>query len=126
MAINIWGQVGNAAYALPLVQLTPDLPNLQSQVLAWNPAEGALGYAPLSVNATTGVVTFTGNLELTAGTGVLVNGLQVLGSRITGWGVPTGTATRSTFDTSSVTTAQLAERVKALIDDLTAHGLIGA
>ena len=34
-------------------------------------------------------------------------------------------ATRSTFDTSTVTTTQLAERLKALIDDLTAHGLIG-
>lgn len=37
----------------------------------------------------------------------------------TGWDAPTGTATRTTFDTTTVTTAQLAERVKALIDDLT-------
>jgi len=50
----------------------------------------------------------------------------VVGSRKTGWGAPTGTATRTAFATGSVTTAQLAERVKALIDDLTAHGLIGA
>lgn len=54
-----------------------------------------------------------------------LNGLQVLTTRRTGWSVATGTATRSTFATSTVTTAQLAERVKALIDDLTAHGLIG-
>lgn len=52
--------------------------------------------------------------------------VQVLTSRRTGWGAPTGTATRTTFATSTVTTAQLAERVKALIDDLTTHGLIGA
>lgn len=34
-------------------------------------------------------------------------------------------ATRTTFATSTVTLQQLAERMKALIDDLTAHGLIG-
>jgi len=50
---------------------------------------------------------------------------QVVGSRKTGWGVPTGVATRTTFDTAAVTLPQLAERVKALIDDLTSHGLIG-
>jgi len=43
----------------------------------------------------------------------------------TGYGAPTGTATRSTFLTSSVTLPVLAEHVKALIDDLTSYGLIG-
>lgn len=57
---------------------------------------------------------------------LLNNGVQVLGLRHSGWQAPTGTATRTTFATSTVTTAQLAERVKALIDDLTDHGLIGA
>lgn len=41
-----------------------------------------------------------------------------------GWGVPTGTANRTTFDTSSVTVAGLAQKVKGLIDDLTAIGLL--
>lgn len=53
---------------------------------------------------------------------------QVLSSRRTGWAVATGTATRTTFATGSVTLPQLAERVKALIDDLhgtAGHGLIG-
>ena len=57
-----------------------------------------------------------------------VNGVQVAGPRKTGWATATGNATRSTFDTSSVTLTQLAERVKALIDDLhgaAGHGLIG-
>ena len=53
------------------------------------------------------------------------NGVQLLGTRRPGWGPPTGTATRTTFATGTVTTTQLAERVKALIDDLTTHGLIG-
>ncbi len=51
--------------------------------------------------------------------------VQVVGARRTGWTAATGTATRTTYDTATVTTAQLAERVKALLDDLIAHGLIG-
>ncbi len=39
-------------------------------------------------------------------------------TRTTGWGLPTGTLTRTTFDTATVTTTQLAERVAALINDL--------
>ena len=53
------------------------------------------------------------------------SGTQVLGARATGWAAMTGTATRTAYDTATVTTAQLAERVKALIDDLRSHGLIG-
>jgi len=56
----------------------------------------------------------------------LVDGTQVVSNRATGWEAATGTATRTTFATNTVTTAQLAQRVKALIDDLTTHGLIGA
>lgn len=54
------------------------------------------------------------------------DGVRLLTSRRTGWTASTGTATRSAYDTASVTTAQLAERVKALLDDLISHGLIGA
>lgn len=57
-----------------------------------------------------------------------VNGTKVMGARKTGWTVPTGTATRTAFDTTTVTTEQLAERVKALIDDFhstAGHGAIG-
>ena len=55
-------------------------------------------------------------------------GTQVVIARRTGWATATGTATRTTFDAATVTTAQLAERVKALLDDLhstAGHGLIG-
>lgn len=38
------------------------------------------------------------------------------------YGAPTGTATRTTFDTTTVTTQQLAERVKAMIDDSRSRG----
>lgn len=66
-----------------------------------------------------------GSLNLPAG-GYRIGGTQVVASRRTGWGAPTGTANRTAFDTSTATTAALAERLKALIDDLTAHGLIGS
>ena len=58
-----------------------------------------------------------------------VNGNKVLSSRRTGWTAATGTATRSTFDTTTATTQDIAERVKALIDDLgttSGHGAIDA
>lgn len=58
------------------------------------------------------------------------DGLQVVGARKTGWTIPTGTASRATFDTATVTTAQLAQRFFALMQDLgiTAggHGLTDA
>lgn len=57
---------------------------------------------------------------------LLMNEVAVVTTRRIGWGQPTGTATRSAFATGSVTLEQLAERVKALIDDLSAHGLIGS
>ena len=72
-------------------------------------------------------VTNAGVLNLPTATSVVqIGGTQILTSRRTGWGAPTGTATRTTFATSTVTLALLAERVKALIDDLTTHGVIGA
>jgi hypothetical protein len=83
----------------------------------------------LLINNSTGTerLCVTGNAQLTDSTNYFMVGTNpVVGSRKTGWAAPTGTATRSTFATSTVTTAQLAERVKALIDDLTTHGLIGA
>jgi len=73
---------------------------------------------------------------------VNLQGTQVLATRRTGWTAPTGTATRTTFATfagqdisATPTEAEvqaiddhvkvLSERLKALIDDLTTHGLIG-
>jgi len=72
-----------------------------------------------------GVKVSAGSVLVDTGYGFIVNGQTVVSDRKTGWTAPTGTATRTTFDTSTVTTEQLAQRVKALIDDLTAHGLIG-
>lgn len=56
------------------------------------------------------------------------NNARVVNARKTGWATATGTATRTTFDTATVTLPELAARLKALIDDLhqtAGHGLIG-
>jgi hypothetical protein len=55
-----------------------------------------------------------------------LNDVPVLRERRIGWTPPTGVSSRATFDTASVSLVELAQRVRALIDDLTAHGLIGA
>ena len=89
---------------------------------------GSLFFQILS-NATTSATAMSLTataLNLASGVALQANGAQVVAARRTGWGAPTGTATRSAFATGSVTTAQLAERVKALVDDLIAHGLIGS
>jgi hypothetical protein len=56
---------------------------------------------------------------------VLFNSVQVLTARQQGWSSPSGTASRATFDPSTVTLEELAKRVKALLDDLMTHGMIG-
>lgn len=68
--------------------------------------------------------TVGGNNSLLDAVSLKFQGIKVVGPGIPGWVAATGTATRSTFVTSSVTLPILAEHVKALIDDLTAHGLI--
>lgn len=54
------------------------------------------------------------------------NGVQILSTRQTGWVGMTGTAdSSSAFNTGTVALQDLAERVKAIQDALTTHGLIG-
>lgn len=53
------------------------------------------------------------------------NGVQLLGTRKTGWGVATN-GSRAALNGSTATLAQTSAAVAQLIIDLTAHGLIGA
>ena len=69
-------------------------------------------------------VTIRGDLDCTGH--YEVDGIQVITNRISGWTTPSGTASRSGYNTATATHAQLAETLKALIDDLTTHGLIGS
>jgi hypothetical protein len=53
-----------------------------------------------------------------------IKGQQVIKERQTGWTAGTGTANKGTFNYDTATTAQLAQRCKALEDVLRYHGLI--
>lgn len=67
------------------------------------------------------------SFSLGATPNLALNSTQVLTTRRTGYtNAMTGVANRATaYDTAAITLPQLAERVKALQDDLTTHGLIG-
>lgn len=73
----------------------------------------------------------TVNMTTMAGaalTSLQFGGVQVLTTRRTGWALPTGTLTRTSFDPGTVTLAGVAERLAALITDLHGtggHGVIG-
>jgi hypothetical protein len=55
-------------------------------------------------------------------TGSLIIGTtQIVGARVTGFAAATGTATKTTFATDSVTLIELARRVKAISDALISH-----
>lgn len=79
--------------------------------------------------ATAGVTdVLVGGGSIDMGTALRYRGTQVVGARKTGWATWTGTATRTAIATGSATLANVAEAVKAIIDDLHAtagHGLIG-
>lgn len=77
-----------------------------------------------------GTVTSSGNISLAVDsnpsfTTVKISGTKVLDARRIGWTAWTGSATRTTFDTTTATLTNVAEAIKAIIDDLIAHGLIG-
>jgi hypothetical protein len=101
MAVGLWGDLWNS--------------NADAIDSAIHASTGGGPYLPLAGNATVFGPTTFGSVGF--------NGTAPP-AKPTGWGAPTGTATRSTFVTSSVTLPALAEHVKALIDDLTAYGLI--
>lgn len=65
---------------------------------------------------------------LDTGKTLTIGGSGVVGDRRTGYtNAMTGTANKATaYATSTITLIQLAERVKALQDDLMSHGLLGA
>jgi len=123
--------VTRALYLLPVITAGADARGLE--ILAVG--AGAPAFRPLIIRAASGQ---TANLSEWQDNGAAVlaavtkdgylrvGANQVVSARKTGWGAPTGTPTRTAFDTSTVTLPQLAERLKALIDDLTSHGLVGA
>lgn len=70
--------------------------------------------------------TGTAQLEVKSDGKVYYGGTVLFNSARPTWTAPTGTLTRTTFDSGTVTLAELAKRVAALITDLqSTHGLLG-
>lgn len=145
---NLWGITGSSTPTVPPVliscskkdgsnnpavvgnsEIAFQIENVDSNVGSGTKAvtilgNGNTGFGPTNPGERVDV---TGNVNVSGVFKVSTN--QVVGARKTGWSTATGTATRTSFDTATVTLAQLAERVKALIDDLHAtagHGLLGS
>lgn len=95
------------------------------QINAYDDAGNFLSTA-VTIARGTSEITTAGGISLATNKTYKINGTQVVTSRRTGWVAATGTASRATFDTATATTADVAQRLKALIDDLTTHGLIGS
>ena len=94
-----------------------------TQVAYFSSAGAIAGNSALTFDVGAGDLFVSGVVN--SNTHIEVLGTKIIGPRRTGWGGATGTATRTTFATSTVTLVQLAERMKALIDDLSTHGIIG-
>lgn len=67
------------------------------------------------------------NADISSGTSFTVGSNKVVGQRDTGWVAFTGTGNKNTsYDTSTITLQQLAQRVNSIQVALTTHGLLGA
>jgi hypothetical protein len=84
------------------------------------------GTGAFAIKTGLGLVQFGDNLNLISGKALQVNATQVVSSRRTGWSAWTGTADRTAHDTGTATLANVVQAFKALLDDLIAHGLVGA
>lgn len=97
---------------------------------AWSnntgPNTNLLWFGPATaLNDSTGTpitqITASGDMRLAGNIGFNGKAAQAT----TGWAAPTGTLSRAAFDQSTVTLANLAQRVAALVTDLRANGVIG-
>jgi hypothetical protein len=113
--LSVYGKTG----------LVIDDPAALNQLIVLDLATGEFKIVLGNLTVTAGdVVVTAGSANLAAGV-YKIAGTQVLGARQTGWVVPTGTLSRATFDQSTVTLPQLAQRLAALITDLMNSGPIG-
>jgi hypothetical protein len=110
----------NSDYATAVLNRNATNPfGLRIQYPLVSPADTGHDFIHCDANGTT-------YFQVASNGNVSIAGTRILTSQRPGWTAATGTATRSTFATGSVTLSQLAEHVKALIDDLLSHGIIGA
>lgn len=101
--------------------------------------DGRMALGALVAGAFTNVITYGPGVQIGSPTGgdqgagtlnldgkLYRDGTQLLDTRVTGWTAATNTKSKATFDTTTVTLPNLAARVGQIIDDLIAHGIIGA
>lgn len=116
---GLWCQSGYMDQAINLVG-----PSYGSSVMMLLPKDNYISFGTTAATAAKLKWTSGDIFSIYGGT-YGVAGTQVLGARITGWSASSGTPTRSGFSTSSASTSDVAEALKALIDDLFTHGVIG-
>lgn len=117
---GLWMQDGYLAYGINLVG-----PNYGSNTMMLLPKDNYITFGT-SAAASTKVSWKSSGDKFDINAGVLsISGTQVIGARITGWTACTGTPSRAGFDTSTADVTSLAQTLKALIDDLETHGVIG-
>lgn len=128
--------VGSTAFAGRGLGAGPSVSSLSVNLSSGAGANTYIGLSPggnLRVTITDTEIFLYNDLILNLGVGgkVVQNGVDVIApTPAPGWGAPSGTASRATFDTATVTLAQLAGRVMALIQDLRQggayHGLLSS
>jgi hypothetical protein len=104
--------------------------NLTGTLVAANGGTGQSTYTKGDLLAATGAAAL-GKLGVGANDSRLVaDSTQATGLRwqavSTGWTASTGTATRTAFDTATATVTEVAERLKALLDDLMTQKVLKA
>jgi hypothetical protein len=145
MADSTWSDTSNAATALVFrtgstaQALAPNIAygtdrgritgNGRWMLGASGPDDGTTTVQAIGTFKATGLATFNAGVDLASAQVMRIGGQTVVKGRMPGWTLPTGTASRATFNTATVTTAELAQCVMALLQDLhstAGHGLIGA
>jgi hypothetical protein len=131
MAAGISGQVGG----------TPGTNDMPGRLIFLTTADGSSSLTErmrITQNGRVGIGTASPGYVLdvagivNTNTNFAVDGTQVVGSRRTGWGDPTGTISRSALTVTGSATYQASEMntviqaLKAVITDLRTHGLLGA
>jgi hypothetical protein len=96
-----------------------------SSIIAGAQSDEIYAGGGLQIGAPAGGFQGVGSINLAAG--LYRAGTKVVDTRRTGWTAWTGTAARGSQNADAPpTTTQIAQALKALLDDLIAHGLIGA
>jgi hypothetical protein len=115
---NNGGNTGVMGAASFYIQIDSNNDQADRVFAVYKDSQFAGGGTELLTVSETGAMNVTGDVSR--------SGTQILTTRQTGWTAPSGTESRATFDTATVTTEELAKRVYALYTDLAAHGLIGS